>query len=87
MNLPVPKIINAKPSASVVIKGEGSSDNIVYQGIGDALSEEHSQIRLFGKPSIKGKRRLGVLLVSDKNSESALKRAKQSCNKIKMKFL
>jgi phosphoribosylglycinamide formyltransferase 2 len=87
LNLPVPKIINAKPSASVVIKGEGSSDNIVYQGIDDALSEEHSQIRLFGKPSIKGKRRLGVLLASDKNSESALKRAKQSCNKIKMKFL
>ncbi len=86
LNLPVPKIINAKPSASVVIKGEGTSNNIVYQGIDDALSEEHSQIRLFGKPSIQGKRRLGVLLASDKNPESALKRAKKSCNKIKMKF-
>ena len=86
MDLPIPKIIDSKPSASLVIKGEGSSENIVYEGIDDALLEENTQIRLFGKPNIQGKRRLGVLLSSDVDSESALKKVRNNSKKIKLKF-
>ena len=86
LDLPIPKIIDSKPSASLVIKGEGSSENIVYEGIDDALLEENTQIRLFGKPNIQGKRRLGVLLSSDVDSESALKIVRNNSKKIKLKF-
>ena len=86
LDLPIPKIIDSKPSASLVIKGEGSSENIVYEGIDDALLEENTQIRLFGKPNIQGKRRLGVLLSSDVDSESALKKVRNNSKKIKLKF-
>ncbi|MEC7639310.1 MAG: formate-dependent phosphoribosylglycinamide formyltransferase, partial [Verrucomicrobiota bacterium] len=60
LGLPIPNIMQHGPSASSVILGEGSSEEISFKGVDKALNEPDTQIRLFGKPSISGRRRLGV---------------------------
>jgi phosphoribosylglycinamide formyltransferase 2 len=62
LGLPIPNIVQHGPSASSVILVKGDSDNVVFEGIGLALSEPDTQIRLFGKPEVKGERRMGVCL-------------------------
>ena len=86
LGLHIPKEINAKCSASVVIKGEGFSDDIVYERVDEALSEDQTSIRLFGKPNIEGKRRLGVFLASDNDPELALQKARDGAKKIRLRL-
>jgi len=63
LGLPVGTITQYGPSASAVVLREGHSQNIRYQGIGEALAlVPGAQLRLFGKPEIAGRRRLGVAL-------------------------
>lgn len=82
--MPINKIIQHGPSASAVILGEGTSDNICFQGVSEALASPKVQIRLFGKPTIDGKRRLGVALAQRKKLEKAIDKAKESASKIKV---
>jgi phosphoribosylglycinamide formyltransferase 2 len=62
LGLPIPNIVQHGPSASAVLLVEGESNNIRYSGLDKALAEINTQIRLFGKPDIAGKRRMGVAL-------------------------
>ncbi|GAL19130.1 phosphoribosylglycinamide formyltransferase 2 [Vibrio maritimus] len=55
--LPVNGITQYGPAASAVILGQGTSNNIRFEGIEDAVSLPQTQIRLFGKPDIDGRRR------------------------------
>ena len=63
------------PAASVAVFREGTSDKISYSVLADALKEKDTQIRLFGKPEIRGERRLGVALAKGKNVAAARKKA------------
>lgn len=65
---------------------EGKSKNIRYQGLADALAAENTQLRLFAKPEIDGRRRLGVALARDKDIESAVNKALDSASKVKVIF-
>ncbi|WP_420911065.1 formate-dependent phosphoribosylglycinamide formyltransferase [Vibrio aestuarianus] len=60
--MPIHSITQYGPSASAVVLGQGSSSNIRFDGIDEALAMPKTQIRLFGKPDIDGRRRLGVTL-------------------------
>lgn len=62
LGLPVPVIRQQGPSASAVILPEGDSKEVAYSGLDVALSEKDVQLRLFGKPELSGRRRLGVAL-------------------------
>jgi len=84
LGMKIPKKINSRPSASVVIKGFGKSNNIRFEGIKEALEEEGVSIRLFGKPSIDGSRRLGVILAHSDKIENALAKANKARKKIKI---
>ncbi|MFB2653039.1 formate-dependent phosphoribosylglycinamide formyltransferase [Shewanella seohaensis] len=86
LGLPIPNIHQHGPSASAVVLVEGKSKNIRYQGLADALAAENTQLRLFAKPEIDGRRRLGVALARDKNIESAVNKALDSASKIKVIF-
>ena len=66
-----------KPSASKAIFRHGESDEISYFGLENALKEKDTQIRLFGKPEIRGERRLGVALAKGKTVKEALKKAEK----------
>ncbi|MDX7899927.1 formate-dependent phosphoribosylglycinamide formyltransferase [Aeromonas media] len=77
LGLPVGTITQYGPSASAVVLREGHSQNIRYQGIGEALAlVPGAQLRLFGKPEIAGRRRLGVALARGHGCEEAVEKAK-----------
>jgi phosphoribosylglycinamide formyltransferase 2 len=75
LGLPIPNIVQHGPSASRVILVKGDSDNISFSGIEIALSQSDTQIRLFGKPEVKGERRMGVCLARGNSIEEARKKA------------
>lgn len=60
LGLPIPVIDQLGPSASAVILGQGQSQAPVFHGLDRALSEADTHLRLFAKPEVDGRRRLGV---------------------------
>ena len=62
LGLPIPSIRQFGPSASSVILVEGNSKDVTFGNLNHALSEKDVQVRLFGKPEVKGQRRMGVAL-------------------------
>ncbi|EHH1181353.1 formate-dependent phosphoribosylglycinamide formyltransferase [Vibrio vulnificus] len=82
--MPVNKITQYGPCASAVILGNGQSENIRFDGMSDALEQPQTQLRLFGKPDINGRRRLGVVLTRRSSTEKAVDAAIESAKKIKV---
>ncbi|HAS6052378.1 formate-dependent phosphoribosylglycinamide formyltransferase [Vibrio vulnificus] len=80
----VNKIVQYGPSASAVILGNGQSENLRFDGMSDALEQPQTQLRLFGKPDINGRRRLGVVLTRRSSTEKAVDAAIESAKKIKV---
>ena len=62
LGLPIPAIRQQGPSASCALLIEGDSEQTVFSGLEQALTEPDTQLRLFGKPAVHGKRRMGVTL-------------------------
>lgn len=62
MGLPIPNISQHGPSASAVILAEGNSKQLTFLNIDKALEQPDTQVRLFGKPEVSGRRRMGVCL-------------------------
>jgi len=71
LGLPIPAIRQVGPSASSVLLVSGESRNMVYGNLAAALMRPDTQIRLFGKPEVAGKRRLGVALAVADSVEQA----------------
>ena len=86
LGLPIPNIMQHGPSASSVILGEGSSDEILFDGIDKALREPDTQIRLFGKPSISGRRRLGVTVARGQSIDEAKEKAIRASESVDIKY-
>ena len=87
LGLPVGTITQYGPSASAVVLREGHSQNISYQGIGEALAlVPGAQLRLFGKPEIAGRRRLGVALARAEDCQDAVEKAKAVAAKVDVLF-
>ncbi|WP_429058996.1 formate-dependent phosphoribosylglycinamide formyltransferase [Aeromonas veronii] len=87
LGLPVGTITQYGPSASAVVLREGHSQNIGYQGIGEALAlVPGAQLRLFGKPEIAGRRRLGVALARAADCQDAVEKAKAVAAKVEVLF-
>ena len=83
LNLPIPNIKQHGPSASHVIKIEGNSNNVVFTGLNKALTQNNTQIKLFGKPEINGKRRMGVAVTRDACIDLAKEKARSAANSVK----
>ncbi|HDZ8896814.1 TPA: formate-dependent phosphoribosylglycinamide formyltransferase [Aeromonas dhakensis] len=87
LGLPIGTITQYGPSASAVMLREGHSQDIRYQGIGEALAlVPGAQLRLFGKPEIAGRRRLGVALTRAKQCDEAVEKAKAVAAGVKVLF-
>ncbi|WP_172564365.1 formate-dependent phosphoribosylglycinamide formyltransferase [Vibrio navarrensis] len=82
--MPIGKIVQYGPSASAVVLGNGKSTNIRFDGIADALEAPQTQLRLFAKPDIDGRRRLGVVLTRRQSLEKAIQGAIDSAKKVKV---
>lgn len=75
LGLPVPAIRQLGAAASSVILPEGESEAVSFSGLEKALAEPDVQLRLFGKPELKGRRRMGVALARADDIESAREKA------------
>lgn len=84
LGLPIPEIRLHGPSASAVLLVEGDSQSISYGGIENALAKPDTQIRLFGKPKVAGKRRMGVALAMDTDIEKAREKARNAIAAIEL---
>ena len=60
LGLPIPVIRQWGPSASAVLLVAGDSSEMRYANLAEALREPDTDLRLFGKPEVRGERRLGV---------------------------
>ena len=86
LGLPIPNIMQHGPCASSVILGEGHSEEILFNGVDKALSEPDTQIRLFGKPSISGRRRLGVAVARGNSIDEAKDKAIRAREAINIQY-
>src|SRR5690554_88737 len=86
LGLPVPAIRQQGPTASAVILPEGDSGNVSYCGLEAALAEPDTQLRLFGKPELKGRRRMGVALARGATIEEARSRAFSVSRSVKVEL-
>ena len=82
LGLPIPSIRQTGASASAVILPEGDSAEVSYTGLESALSESDTQLRLFGKPELKGRRRMGVALAKGASIEEARKKARDAAQSV-----
>ncbi|MCG3723729.1 formate-dependent phosphoribosylglycinamide formyltransferase [Vibrio cincinnatiensis] len=86
LGLPVGKITQYGPSASAALLGQGTSTDVKFSGLDDALSIPTAQLRLFAKPDIDGRRRLGVALTRGKDTTQATERAIESIKSVKIHY-
>ena len=86
LGLPIPDIRLHGPSASAVLLVEGESKSIAYGNLDMALTETDTQIRLFGKPNVSGKRRMGVALARGADVEKAREKARKTSAAIRVSF-
>lgn len=77
LGLPIPGIRTYGAAASAVLLGHGDSNAMRYR-VGRALDQPDTQLRLFGKPELRGERRLGVALALAEDTDLARERAAQA---------
>ncbi|KFA58528.1 phosphoribosylglycinamide formyltransferase 2 [Gilliamella sp. wkB18] len=75
LGLPIPIIEQYGACASSVLLVEGNSKQITFANIDKALSEPQTDLRLFGKPEVKGTRRMGVALARASTVKEAINKA------------
>lgn len=87
LGLPVPAIRFYGPSASRAVVVEGDTDKIEMDNLENVLAEPGTQMRIFGKPEIKGHRRMGVILATDESVEAARAKAERAYEALKVDVL
>lgn len=87
LGLPVPEIRFFGPSASRAVVVEGDTDKIEMDSLERVLEEPGTQMRIFGKPEIKGHRRMGVILATADTLEEARAKADRAYDKLKVNVL
>lgn len=75
LGLPIPNITQHGPAASSVILVEGESTTTRFGNLVEALAQPDTGLRLFGKPEVAGKRRMGVTLARGESVAQAVEKA------------
>ncbi|GFM37008.1 formate-dependent phosphoribosylglycinamide formyltransferase [Desulfovibrio psychrotolerans] len=86
LGLPVPAIIQRGPAASSVVLVEGNGTGLTFANLDKALSEPQTQLLLFGKAEVKGKRRMGVALALAESIEEAKRKAQRVSAAVTVRF-
>ena len=88
LGLPIPHIYLEKSGASAVILADKTAEHLTISGLDKALEEPNTDVRIFGKPTTRPYRRMGVALAHDDlNADiNALRqKAKDAADKISIK--
>jgi len=87
LGFPIGSITQYGPTASSVILGNGTSQDLQYSNVGPALAQVNgSQIRLFAKPDINGSRRLGVAIARGEDTDSAVNNAQLVSSAVEINY-
>lgn len=86
LGLPITDILYHGPSASAVVLADRESTQFNVEGVDKALALRNVDVRIFGKPSTRKYRRMGVGLARAKNVELARKLAKKAAGLIKISY-
>ena len=84
LGLPVSEIRFFGPSASRAVLVEGESSCIEIGNLEKVLEEPGVQMRIFGKPEVKGHRRMGVILATADTVEEAREKAERAYGKLEI---
>ncbi|MDE6237095.1 MAG: formate-dependent phosphoribosylglycinamide formyltransferase, partial [Muribaculaceae bacterium] len=87
LGLPVPEIRFYGPSASRAVVVEGNSDRVVFGNLDKVLEEKGTDMRIFGKPEVKGHRRMAVILATDETVDAAKDKAERAYGKLDVEVL
>lgn len=82
LGLPIPEIKFYGPSASRALLAWGDSTDIAFSGMEEALSVPGTDMRIFGKPEVKGHRRMGVMLATADTVQEACDKVDAAAAKI-----
>ena len=82
LGLPIPEIRFYGPSASRAVVVEGNTKEIAFHNLEKVLEEPGVDMRIFGKPEIKGHRRMGVILATAATVEEARAKADRAYDKL-----
>lgn len=86
LGLPIPGIRQYGAAASHVLIAEGTSKDVQFRGVDKALSKADTALRLFGKPEVKGKRRMGVALALGDDLDHARAKAQEAAEAVRLKL-
>ena len=81
MGLPVPEMIRARPSASAVILANRDSETLTYSGLAQAM-DDGADIRIFGKPTSRPYRRMGIALACAGTTDEARRIARDAADQV-----
>ncbi|XGV88536.1 MAG: formate-dependent phosphoribosylglycinamide formyltransferase [Limnothrix sp. BL-A-16] len=87
LGLPIPEITVYEPAASAAILANRQSDpaeSVVYDGLAEALMEPGTDVRLFGKPSTRQYRRMGVALARADSIDQARAKANRVARSVQV---
>ncbi len=86
LGLPIPEIVQYGPCASCALLVHGDSECVSYHGVDEALRAPGTSLRLFGKPEVRGHRRMGVTLALGANVDDARSKARRACDSIEIEL-
>lgn len=91
LGLPIPAIGLHGPTASAVILADRDAERFTIEGLADALrvgtAEAAVDVRLFGKPTTRANRRMGVALAAGTSTDDARARARQAAAAVTIRYL
>ncbi len=90
LGLPIPPVKLRGPTASAVILADREAARFSVEGVRDALAlateEGEVEIRIFGKPTTRRHRRMGVALASGRTTDEARDLARRAAEQVTIKY-
>lgn len=88
LGLPIPEIDLTGPSASAVILADRNATSFRYEGVVEALATPGADVdvRLFGKPTTRPYRRMGVALARAADTDTARRIAREAADAITIAY-
>lgn len=86
LGLPIPNIRQHGPSASCAVLVEGDSSQVQFGALDQVLAEPDTQLRLFGKPTVSGQRRMAVTLARGESTDDARAKAHRAAQAMEIRL-